>query len=249
MKKLAMVIAVMIMLGGCDDIKTAVLGKDPKQIVFGLDPKKDLEDQKDILAKLSEEDRALLFKALMYNEMGKAFGNENQFTGLTAAEVIEMMKKKESRETAEAIAAEKLRQEAKKEREAIAEKIAKSVTVAVVNKTVYPKDIHAGRFDEQLQLEFAVQNMASKTIVQIKGTIIFADLVGDKIGGLSVNFDEIIKPGESLNTDTGLVWRVSRIGYDAEEKIADKELNQMKTRFQAEAIAFEDGEVIKANGK
>lgn len=64
-----MVILALTFIAGCSN---------PKDIVFGPEPLKQIAEQGDQFKKLSEEDRALLVGYLTITEMGKAFGGKKQ---------------------------------------------------------------------------------------------------------------------------------------------------------------------------
>ena len=253
------ILLIFLMLGlisGCSD---------PKDIIFGPEPLKQIAEQGDQFKKLSENDRTLLVGYLTVTEMGKAFGsNIKPATGRTVAEVLTdarswkdkmdavELEAKLKREAAEVEAkkqkaeAEALKTKIIAERKEIADKISASVVVAVIDKTVLPKNYEAGRFREMLSLKYAIQNKSEKTIKQLKGRVRFKDAVGDEIGWLSVNIDEPIKPDQTLKTTTGRGWEISPISNDDVEKIAYRDFNSMQTNFEPESIAFEGGDILKA---
>lgn len=132
------------------------------------------------------------------------------------------------------------------ERKTVSDKILASVVVAVTDKKVLPKNYDVGRYEEMLILHYAVENKSDKTIRQLKGRINFFDATGDKVGDLRVDFDEPIASGKTLKTTTGRGWKLNPFLNNDINKIAARDFNTMKANFEAEAIAFEGGEVLKA---
>ncbi|MHB8772998.1 MAG: hypothetical protein ACYC7J_18540 [Syntrophales bacterium] len=226
----------------------------PTDIVFGPDPLKQIAEQGDKFKKLPEEDRTLLAAYLGITAMGKIFGAEvKPVTGRTVGEVL--VDARAWKEKVKAVEAEAKKREAEKdalkakilaERKIIADKIASAVVVAVTDKKVLPKNYDVGRYSEMLLLSYAIENKSDKTIRQLKGRVHFADATGDEVGSLRVDFDERIGGGKILKTDTGRGWKLNQFMNGNIEKIAARDFSSMKARFEADAIAFEGGEVLKA---
>ncbi|MBV5329430.1 MAG: hypothetical protein JZU65_17700 [Chlorobium sp.] len=250
------VLVLWLLITGCSD---------PKDIVFGPEPLKQIAEQGNQFKKLPEEDRTLLVGYLTSYEMGKAFGIDiKPATGRTVAEVISdakawkekmnaaEMEAKEKKMAAEAKAkkkeadAEALKNKMIAERKAVAEKISSSVTVAIIDKTVLPENQDTGRYSEMLSIKYAIENKSDKTIRQLKGRVTFKDAVGDEIGWLPVSFEEAVKPQQTLTTTTGRGWKINRFSNGEIERIAGREFNSMTGTFEPESIAFDGGEVLKA---
>ncbi len=226
----------------------------PTDIVFGPDPLKQIAEQGDQFKKLPEEDRTLLVRYLTVSELGKAFGADiKPATGRTVGEVLvdarawrEKMKASEAEAEKRRTEETALKAKVLAERKAVADRIASSVVVAVTDKRVLPEDYDAGRYSKMLILHYAVKNNSAKTIRQLKGQVVFFDATGDKVGDLPVDFDERIAPGKTLKTTTNRGWKINKFINNDIEKIAARDFSSMKVTFEAEAIAFEGGEVLKA---
>lgn len=233
----------------------ALLGcSSPTDIVFGPEPLKQMAEQGDKFKKLPEEDRTLLAGYLTITAMGEAFGGTAKPTaGRTVGEVlvdarawrksVEERAEKQKKLDAEAQA---LAAKVTAEKKAMAEKIAGMVTIAILDKKVFPKNYQAERYDDMLMVLYALENKSAKEIKQIKGRVNFFDATGDKVGDLGVDFDLSIAPGKTEKTDTGSGWRINRFRNGDIEKIADRDFKSMKASFVAESIAFADGQVLKA---
>lgn len=238
--------AISVVLIGCEK---------PTDIVFGPEPLKQMAEQGDRFRKLPEEERALLAAYLTVTEIGKSFGAEiKPASGRTVGEVlVEARAWQNKLKTAEAETKKRQAEESAlkgkvlAERKAVADKIAESVTLAITDKKVLPENYEAGRYSKMLVLYYAIENKSDKTIRQLKGQVIFFDATGDKVGDLPVDIDERIAPHKTLKTTTGLGWKLNSFSSSDVEKIARRDFNSMKAVFEAEAIAFDGGEVLRTS--
>jgi hypothetical protein len=245
MRNLVAVFVMALALAGCSN---------PQDIVFGPEPLKQIAEQGDKFKKLSEEDRLLLASYLAITEMGKVFGATTKpATGRTVGEVLTDARAWKEKIQAANVESKKQNAEAEvlkvkvlAERKVIAEKISSSVTVAVIDKTVLPKNYDVDRYQDMLSIKYAVENKSAKAIRQLKGRVVFVDATGDEVGWLPVDFDEVIGAGKSITTTTGSGWKINPFMNGEVEKIAGREFSSMKVTFEPESIAFEGGEVLKA---
>lgn len=244
----AVVIVVLALCAGC--------GK-PQDIVFGPEPLKQMVEQGDQFKKLPEEDRVLLVAYLGVSQLGKALGVDTKSpTGRTVGEVLVDARawraKQVAAEAAAAVAAkqkaaeeEALKARLLSERKALADRVNSAVTVAILGTRVMPRDVDAGRFDEHLAVSYAIANKSSLGIRQLKGALVFKDATGDKVGMLSVDFDEPVGAGKTLQ-NARRYWRINRFLNHDVERIAGREFSSMTAAFVPESIAFDGGEVLKA---
>lgn len=245
MRRLLPVLMIVLFVAGCSN---------PKDIVFGPEPLKQIAEQGEQFKKLSEEDRMLLVGYLTISEMGKLFGADvKPATGRTVGEVLadarvwkEKMKAAEADQIKQEKEAELLKAKVMAERKLISDKISSSVVVAVIDKTVLSENFDAGRYSKMLSLKYAIENKSDKDIRQLKGLVVFKDATGDMVGTLPVDFDQTIGARKSLTTTTGCGWKLNPFMNGEIEKIAGREFSSMKVTFEPESIAFADGEVLKA---
>lgn len=227
----------------------------PTDIVFGPEPLKQMAEQGDQFKKLSEEDRMLLVSYVGVSELGQKFGNRDAkpITGRTVGEVLtdargwqEMVRAREAEKHKKDAETAALREKVIAEHKAAMEKINQTVTVAVTSKEILPQNYSISRIYDQLKLTYAVENKSDKPIRQLKGYLSVFDATGEKVGMLMLTFDEVIKAKSTLKTTTGSVWKIQRFDNGFIEKIADTPFEGMKTTFEIRAIAYVDGEVVKA---
>lgn len=227
---------------------------DPKEIVLGPEPMKQLVDQGDKFKKLSQEERELLVGYLGLAALSKTLGGEVKTpTGRTVGEVLvdarawrERVRVQEAEAKKREEEAAVLRAKVMAERDAVAKRISESVVVAVVGKKVLPKNYDVSRFSSMLVLTYAIENRAAKGIKQLKGRVVFKDLTGDLVGDLPTNIDQAVDAGKTLRTDTGRGWNLNEFRNGDIEKIAATEFEGMTAVFEPESLAFDDGEVLKA---
>ena len=226
----------------------------PNDIVLGPEPLKQMAEQGEKFKRMTEEDRLLLASYLAVAQVGKAFGAEvKPVTGRTVGEVLvdaRSWKKKaeeaavlEKKREAEALA---LKEKVAAERKEISARIENLVTIAVVDKKVFPKNFESGRYSDFLMIRYALENKSGKIIKQIKGIVSFVDATGDNVGQLHVDFDQPIQAGATIKTDTGSGWNLNSFSRGNIEKIAERDFSSMKGKFTPLSIAFEDGEILKA---
>ncbi len=238
--------SISVILAGCEK---------PTDIVFGPEPLKQMAEQGDRFRKLPEEERTLLAAYLTVTEIGKSFGAEiKPVSGRTVGEVlVEARDWQDKMKIAEAETKKRQAEEAAlkakvlAERRAVSDKIAESVTLAITDKKVLPKNYDAERYGDMLVLQYAIENKSDKTIRQLKGNVIFFDATGDKVGNLPVDIDEKIAPHKTLKTTTGRGWKLNSFSNGDIEQIARRDFSSMKAVFEAEAIAFDGGEVLRAS--
>ena len=235
-------------------ILTLTACSNPKDIVFGPEPRKEMAEKGDEFKKLPEEDRVTLAAYLASVELGKVFkADVKPVTGRTVGEVLvdakawkEELKARELAQKAEQQKAEQLALKVEAERKAIADQIAKSAVVAVIGSKRLPENYDVGRYSEMLVITYAVQNKSNQAIRQIKGFVTFTDLTGDEIGVVYANIDQTIPPGKTIQTDTGRGLKLNQFMNEDKERIAGRKFSDMKATFEAQSIAFSDGTVIKA---
>ena len=244
--KLLSTIVLVVCLAACSD---------PKDIVLGQEPLKQMLEKPEAFKRLPESDRSMLVGYLMAQQMGRAFGGAStpdNVTGKTVGEVLiaatkwrdgmEVMAKAELQRKSE-LEARKAKVEA--ERQSIVTRIASQVTVTVVDKKVIPMNRDRFQFSDYLKIDFDVRNNSDKAIRQLKGSVVFADAVGDIVGSLKVDFDKPITGGQTLRTDTGGGWKLNQFMNGSVEKIAARDFSAMQAKFEPTSIALEGGEVLR----
>ena len=154
--KLIPTILLVICLAACSD---------PKDIVLGQEPLKQILEKPDAFKRLSESDRSILVGYLMAQQMGRAFGGASapdNVTGKTVGEVLTAATRWRAgmEEIAKAELQRKSERDARKaqaesERETIMTRIAAQVTVSVVDKKVIPKNPDRFQFNEYLKIDYS----------------------------------------------------------------------------------------------
>ncbi len=235
-------------------ISTLAACAKPTDIVLGPKPLEQMAEQGERFRALPEGDRALLAAYMAANAVGLAFGMEGKpIVGRTVGEVLVDARAWKAKVDEQAALKQKFEEEAaalkakvEAERKATAAKIEAAATLVVVDKRVLPEDSSAGRYSPLLMLTYAIENKGTKAITQIKGEAVFRDATGDKVGALLVDIDKTIAAGQTIRTDLGRGWRVNSFMNGDIQQIARHDFALMKVTFEPSAIAFADGEVIRA---
>lgn len=193
--------------------------------------------------KLDDEQKRLLLGYLMRREFAKAFGGAGMPDGAkTIGEAIEAQRRwaenlNESEQKAEALKAE-----TQQKRKAVADQIARTVTVAFVDAEFVPSSFESGRYDDYEKLLFAVHNSGTKPIKALKGEAVFIDTFGDEFVRVPMQFEETVQPGEKKSIELGK--EINKF-MDEDKKVMALDSSK-KFRFEPEQIVFADGSTIKA---
>lgn len=254
MKKIVAAFVLCIAISACSD---------PKQIIFGPEPLKQMSEQSDTFRKLSEQDRMLLVGYLTAADLKHLFGGQAPMvTGKTVSEVLRdaekwkvLVAKQEEEKKIEAQRLEEEKKKVEKEIAALKEKIEKkkseilgrinqSVTLAIVEKDVLPENYDAGRYSRMLSFTYAIENKSDRPIVQINAIARFTDPTGSEIGWLPIKIDKQIKPKSTIKTDLNKGWKLNEFLNSDIEKIARSDFELVKTSIDITDVAFKDGEVL-----
>lgn len=193
--------------------------------------------------KLDNDEKQLLIGYLMRREVAKAFGGGSLPDGAkTVGEALEAQREWASNLSESQQKAEALKAEVQQKRKAVADEIAKTVTVAFINAEFVPSSYEAGRYDDYESLTFAVQNSATKPIKALKGEAVFIDTFGDEFVRVPMQFEEDIAPGEKKTIELGM--EINKFMDDHKRVM---QLDQSKRfRFEPEQIVFQDGSTVRA---
>lgn len=162
--------------------------------------------------------------------------NEIPLVGKTVREVIFLQRQWIKEEEEQEAEAEAMAEEAKAKEEALAAELRKAITL-----TVYDKGFTEGRYDDYPTYKMTYQNSSSKGIRAFQGTVVFQDLFGDKLMGVSPKISDPIKAGEKAD------WRgTSEYNqFDDEDRdLRNTKLKDMKIVWIPEKIIFSDGTTI-----
>lgn len=220
---------------------------DPKDIVLGPEPLKQMTAEGEQFRKLTDEERTLFSEYLFEGYWGSVHGRDGTpVAGKTVGEVLGHARAWKEKIEADKKAADAQDTETLAERKAIAKEISENVSVAMIGKSVLPKNYKLNRFTEILIIKYAIKNVSDRKIRQIKGRVIFKDLSGDDIGWLPVEFDKPVKAGKTLTTTGDMEWEINEcVGQEIVE-IAGTKFAEMKATFEPELLLFDDGEILEA---
>jgi hypothetical protein len=226
---------------------------DPNSVRFGPTPSEDLETYSSRLKKLPPDDLALLTSYVSHAEMKALEGISNPAIGKTVAEVMgdaRSWQKAQQRAAAE----ERQRQEAARleagkiesERKLLQERVSQSVVVFFLKRTILPPNPEANRTESVIRLEYEVENIGGKTILGVKGKVLFRDLFGKRIVEHPFQTDKTIPIAGRLQVPVN--YRISPIWREM-MTLAGTEDGKFNFTFTPEALMLEGGETLVLSEK
>jgi hypothetical protein len=193
--------------------------------------------------KLNDEEKKLLAGYLIRREMAKSFGNQQLADGVTTiGGALDAQRKFIDSLTESQQKAEALKIEVEQKRKAVADQIAKTVTVAFVDAEFVPSSFEQGRYDDYEKLSFAVHNGGRKAIKALKGQAVFIDTFGDVFVTVPMQFEERVAAGEKKEIELGM--EINKF-MDEHKKVMSLDRTK-KFRFEPDQIVYEDGSTLKA---
>lgn len=204
------------------------------------DTSESLDDKKFLKAveKLSPEDQKALTAYLFTREVAAGFGNAAAFDAKTIREAVDTQRAweeeeraKEEAEAKEKARAEQLAKQALKEAEERKKALRESVTVAVSELGLVPKN----RFQEALAVRLVFKNLTDRRVEGVKGRLLFDDLFGERIKTVSIAYDAGLDPNETREWPGQLEYNQF---MDADKKLANTPLERMKVTWDPEQIIY-----------
>jgi hypothetical protein len=234
-KRYIFVLAVLI-LSACSN---------PLDVRFGTNPSEDLQKNAEKLKKLPADDLAVLSSYVSYAEKSELKGHPNPVIGKTVKEVLQDAKSwnkaqldaaREQRDREEA--AQMRAAKFEHDRKELQDKVAATVTVTLVSRTILPPNPVTKRTDPIIRLEYDVENRASKAILALKGKGVYKDLFGNKIVEHPFQTDKTVPIGGRIRVPFN--YRVSPLWVEM-MNLASAEEGKYFFSFSADALSFEDG--------
>lgn len=189
--------------------------------------------------KLPQDQRELLAGYVMRAAMAEAFsGGVAKGNAKTVGDAIEEQRKFIAENAAKEAEQKALAEKVTAAREKATKAMDAVLTVALTSKTVRPKDIHAGRFHDSVEITVAFKNNFPKDISGVKGRLIFTDIFGDKIKDVGLKVDDPIAAGATY------VWpgTMDLNQFEASDtKFANTPQDKLKATWQPITYLFADG--------
>lgn len=226
------VLPLIALLVACSGVKDNPLPSDPSDPAF-----------KKIADGLDEDDKKLLVGYLMRREMAKTFGGKTLPDGATTVgEALEAQQKWADELSESERKAAELKAEVEAKRKAVADEIAKTVTVAFLGAEFLPSSYESGRFEDYELFRFAVHNAGQKPFKALKGEAVFIDTFGEEFVTVPMEFEEKIAPGDKKTVE--LSMEINKF-MDRDKKVMSIDESK-KFRFVPIQIVYEDGSTLKA---
>lgn len=110
--------------------------------------------------------------------------------------------------------------------------------VILVSKDFNPKDIHNGKFEEEVTFTITFKNATAKDIRAFDGVLEFTDLLGNRILASKVEINERIANAASLNWDGALEYNQF---IDEHQRLRSEPAENLKINFEAGKVLYADG--------
>ncbi len=112
------------------------------------------------------------------------------------------------------------------------------IVANLVKKGFSPKDIHNGKFDEEVTMTVTFGNETGKAIRAFDGVLEFTDLLGNRIIASRVEINEPIAQDASLSWKGALDYNQF---MDYHKRLRSEPKENLKIRFHAGKVLFADG--------
>jgi hypothetical protein len=218
------IICLLFSVVGCGNrTKNIRITEQNKETVF-----QQIKDSKDLTA----GELRMLMVYVMRDSMSSAFtGGKPAYIGKTIGEIINEQEKTEKD-------SQKMVEEAQKEEEKLAQQLSSTLAVAVYKKGYVPADYSSGSYDDYISLSLTINNLGAKEIRAFKGKLSIKDLFGSLISNYAFDYDKKLKPGQNIRMTS--FWKCNRF-VDADNKVRETNLENLKITWFPEAIIFSDG--------
>lgn len=233
MNKTLTLLLISLALYGCNNPQSTVIPTDMAK----------LEQIQDSVKKLSEDDRKNLMAYLMRTQMSSALGGGALEPGVTIGEALKRQKQWADDQEKQELAQVALKAKLAAEHEAAMKKLASTVTVTVLSKTLVPKNYNMRRYSDVQEIKLGIENLTEKDIAGVKGVVKFYDIFGKEAGAIGFSLDSGIK---AKGTDTWEGTRDYNQFIDSHKSLAALEEGKYTTKFEPEMIVFADGTKMTA---
>lgn len=121
-----------------------------------------------------------------------------------------------------------------------------ALSVDVISKGFQPAAPMNGSFQDYITIKLTYTNRTAKDIRGFKGVTIFRDLFGDEIQRSELKEDAVLKAGQTITVSRTLNYNQF---MDANIKLRNTTLENLKTEWQPDTIMFSDGTTLKTDSQ
>lgn len=105
------------------------------------------------------------------------------------------------------------------------------------------KHVFEANYSDHLGMNLLLTNHTEKDIKAVSGVCIFSDLFDKEIRRVHVTIEDKVPAGQSVKNDS---YSLKLNKFDAtDNRLRTIEMENLKMRFEAEAIIFKDGSIVK----
>jgi hypothetical protein len=121
-----------------------------------------------------------------------------------------------------------------------ADRIARLQNAVMV--TCFKKGYMEVDYQDYITYSFAIQNKSQQDIRAVKGVVVFNDLFDEKVNSISFTYDQPIKAGATVNWNASTDYNQF---IDADKRLKNKDLKDLKIIWKPEKIIFQDGSILE----
>lgn len=125
------------------------------------------------------------------------------------------------------------------QQEDVADQNGTRVSLEIVNKSFSEADFaSSGSFQDKIRFDLKFTNQTDRDIRGVEGTVTFYDIFDNEIKPMQVSYDEVIPSGQSRTWKGGIDYNQF---IDADTKLKNTKLENLKYKWSIETILYADG--------
>jgi hypothetical protein len=114
-----------------------------------------------------------------------------------------------------------------------------AISVKLLNKKYYPSNWEAGRYEDNLNLEFEYKNSSEKEIRAFTGIVTLMDIFDREFLRVNLTVDNKVPAGKTIK-DSDKSLKINKFN-DGHEKLVSTDMKNLKMKFIPISILFSDG--------
>ncbi|TMM28666.1 hypothetical protein FDT66_13770 [Polaribacter aestuariivivens] len=162
---------------------------------------------------------------------------DNKIENMTYREILEQGEKWKVEEEKRQEELKRLAEKARKEQDERTRLLSESIIVSC-----FEKGFTKYNYEDYITYKFVIKNKSVKNIRAVKGSITFMNLFDQEIKTLNLVYDESIKANSTVNYNAQTDYNQFK---DSDKALKNKDLKDMKVKWNPEKIIFEDGTTLE----
>lgn len=127
-----------------------------------------------------------------------------------------------------------------KEKEKEKEEKKNEVLITVINKYNVPENWDEGRYSDRVEFDFEIENLTSRDIKGVQGTIIIKDLFEEEISSFNCDFTGEMIPAYGIINVDGIGIDINQF-MDDHIKLYNEKFDDLNFEYEVKKIVYSDG--------